>query len=155
MTRHMTQMQAHQITTGLIRTHGLTGWTVKYDRAKRRAGQCNHSLRTISLSLHLMRLRTYDETLNTITHEIAHALVGPRHGHDAVWRRKHRELGGDGKRCFELEGIDPTAPWIGECSHGKQWARYRRPKRLEGWRCRCAGGPSPVVWRHRSQRRAA
>ncbi|ASR87250.1 SprT-like protease [Mycobacterium phage LastHope] len=143
-TRRMSQMEAHQITVGLIREHGLIGWTVAWDNARRRAGQCRYSTRTISLSRALLRQRSYDDTMMTITHEIAHALVGPKHGHNAVWAAKHRELGGNGQRCFEH--LDESAPWMGTCSHGKKFARYRAPKRLDGWRCRCAAGGTPIVW---------
>ncbi|AFQ97386.1 SprT-like protein [Mycobacterium phage Rebeuca] len=149
LTRTMTITQARELTQDLLHEHGLKGWTVRFDNAKRRAGQCSYSTRTISLSRHLLALRSFEDSHNTITHEIAHALVGPGHGHNLVWVRKHRELGGDGKRCFESEGIDPTAPWVGTCSHGKQFARYRQPKRLEGWRCRCRQGSTPVVWEKR------
>ncbi|BBX09472.1 SprT-like domain-containing protein [Mycolicibacterium aichiense] len=143
----MTQAMAHQITVGLIREHGLVGWKVKLDNARRRAGLCDHTNKVISLSKHLMAIRSYEDTMMTITHELAHALVGPRHGHDAVWAAKHRSLGGNGKRCFQLEEVDRTAPWLGTCDHGKQFARYRQPKRLDGWRCRCTAGASPVVWK--------
>ncbi|USL89207.1 SprT-like protease [Mycobacterium phage Poompha] len=146
LTRTMTATQARELTQDLLHEHGLKGWAFKFDNAKRRAGQCSYSARTISLSRHLLAQRSYEDTLNTITHEVAHALVGAGHGHDQVWARKHRELGGDGRRCFEMEGVDPTAPWVGTCGHGKQFARYRQPKRLEGWRCRCRQGSSPVVW---------
>ncbi|ASR87788.1 SprT-like protease [Mycobacterium phage Wintermute] len=150
---HMTQAEARRIATELIRKHGLTGWTVTFDNARRRAGQCRYTTRTISLSKPLMAQRTYAETMNTITHELAHALVGPDHGHDAVWSRKHRELGGDGKRCFEH--FDHTAPWVGTCGHGKQFARYRQPKNLHGWRCRCTKAGSPITWARNAARPAA
>ncbi|ACU41830.1 SprT-like protease [Mycobacterium phage Taquarus] len=146
---HMSEFEAVHITSRLMREHDLIGWTVDLDNARRRAGVCKYNIRVISLSKHLLRLRSYEDTMQTITHEIAHALVGPGHGHDYVWARKHRELGGNGQRCFEMEDIDPTAPWIGTCSHGKQFARYRQPKRLEGWRCRCRPSSSPVVWKKR------
>ncbi|ATE84818.1 SprT-like protease [Mycobacterium phage Chupacabra] len=149
MTRTMTLTQAREVTQDLLHEHGLKGWTVRFDNARRRAGQCNYRDRVISLSRPLMALRSAEDTMQTITHEIAHAIVGHGHGHDQVWARKHRELGGNGKRCFEMEAIDPTAPWIGTCDHGKQFARYRAPKRLEGWRCRCRQGSSPVVWEKR------
>lgn len=149
LTRTMPVAQAREITQELLDEHGLKGWTVRFDNARRRAGQCNYRDRVISLSRPLMALRSDEDTLQTITHEIAHAIVGPGHGHNQVWARKHRELGGNGQRCFEMEGIDPTAPWVGTCSHGKQFARYRQPKRLEGWRCRCPQGSSSVIWEKR------
>ncbi|WRQ08712.1 SprT-like domain-containing protein [Mycobacterium phage miche] len=147
-TRPMSPYEAQRITLDLILQHPkeLGGYTVKLDNAKRRAGQCNHGLRVISLSKYLMAQRSYEDTHNTITHEIAHALVGPGHRHDAVWSRKHRELGGDGKRCFEH--TDEKTPWVGRCPHGKEFGRYRAPKRLEGWRCKCPGSGA-VVWSRR------
>lgn len=148
----MTQAEARCYAEELMRQHGLTerGWSVQFDRAKVRSGQCNYRQQTISLSRHLLSIRSREESINTITHEVAHALVGRGHGHDRVWARKHRELGGDGKRVYQMEGIDPKAPWIAVCGHGKEVAAYhRKPKRLAGWRCRCAEGHSDVVWEDR------
>lgn len=142
-TTTMTPHEAKRLTEELLRTHGLDGWHVHFDNARRRAGACSYGRRQIRLSLPLMAQRPYDATQKTITHEIAHALC-PGHNHDHVWAAKHRELGGDGQRCFEH--VDETAPWVGTCEHGKKFMKYRRPKRLEGWRCRCPQGKSPVVW---------
>ncbi|ACE80005.1 putative SprT-like protein [Mycobacterium phage Pukovnik] len=150
MTRQMTMTEARRIAQDLLTEHGLAafGWTVRFDNARKRAGQCNYRLQVISLSKPLMARRSYEDTKNTITHEIAHALT-PGHHHDYVWARKHRELGGDGKRCFEMEGIDPTAPWVGTCARGKQYARYRAPKRLDGWQCKCGGLRHSLTWEKR------
>ncbi|QJD50378.1 SprT-like protease [Mycobacterium phage MarkPhew] len=142
---HMGMGEARRIATDLIAQHGLVGWVVTFDNARRRAGVCKYGPKTIGLSKPLMAQRSYDDTMQTITHEIAHALVGHAHGHDAVWAAKHRSLGGNGKRCFDH--LDETAPWMGTCSHGKRFAKYRQPKRLDGWRCKCAGtAGSPIVW---------
>jgi predicted SprT family Zn-dependent metalloprotease len=143
---HMTTHEAAKITRELLAVHGLDGWNVTFDNARRRAGACNYSRRLISLSKPLMAQRSREDTHSTITHEIAHALT-PGHKHDRVWAAKHRTLGGDGKRCFEHH--DETAPWVGTCEHGTKYARYRAPKRLEGWRCGCVRGGSPVVWERR------
>lgn len=143
----MTQMEARRIAVKLLRDNGLGDWTVKFDRAKTRAGQCHAGKREISLSAPLLKVRSREESMNTITHEIAHAIVGPRHGHDRVWQRKHRELGGDGKRCFtDTKAIREQAPWIGRCAHGVETGRFRRPKQMHGWRCRCPQGSSEVHW---------
>ncbi|AGK87556.1 SprT-like protein [Mycobacterium phage HINdeR] len=145
--RVMPLADAREITERLMQEHGLKGWTFKFTNAKRTAGICIYRDKTIGLSRYLLAQRPYEESLNTITHEIAHALVGGMHGHDAAWQRKHRELGGDGKRCFEHTDLD--APWIGTCGHGKQFARYRRPKTLVGWRCNCRGKVRTAVeWVH-------
>lgn len=140
---HMTEYQARVAVRNLLDQHGLATWSVTFDNARRRAGLCNYNDRLISLSRPLMSQRTYAETLNTITHEVAHALT-QGHKHDHVWAAKHRSLGGDGLRCFAH--FDETAPWIGTCEHGKQFPKYRQPKGMHGWSCRCPEGKSTITW---------
>jgi hypothetical protein len=149
LTRTMTVNEARVHVLDLIHEHHLLGWRFKLDSAKKRAGRCSYRDQTISLSRYLLAQRSYEDSLNTITHEIAHALVGGLHGHDAVWAAKHRELGGDGKQYFQREGVDMEAPWIGRCAHKEAVAvRYRKPKRLDGWNCNCPEGRSQVEWIH-------
>ncbi|KRD08599.1 hypothetical protein ASE48_08525 [Mycobacterium sp. Root265] len=148
-TEHMTMAQARGEARALLAEHGLVGWTLVFDNAKKRAGQCNYRAKTVSLSRYLMATRSADETRMTLTHEVAHALT-PGHHHDAVWQRKHRELGGNGHRCFQMEGVDPKAPWIGTCSKGTEHARYRAPKSLTGWSCKCNNSAKhPLTWARR------
>lgn len=146
---HLTIAEARKITRELLVKHDLElkGWTVVFDNARTRAGQCQFSRKKISLSKPLLAQLTREDSIDTITHEIAHALVGAGHGHDAVWARKHRELGGSGKRCFAH--FDETAPWIGTCEHGERFAKYRQPKHLYGWTCRCPQGKSLITWENR------
>ncbi|UOW93145.1 SprT-like protease [Mycobacterium phage NoShow] len=132
---HMGRHDAMRITQDLLRQHGLDGWHLTFDNSRRRAGACNYTYRRIQLSLPLMAQRSWADTHMTITHEIAHALT-PGHKHDQVWAAKHRELGGNGQRCFEH--ADDTAPWIGTCAHGKQFSKYRAPKHPDAqYRCKC------------------
>ena len=70
----------------LLEHHGLQGWTVAYDGAKRRAGICRFGPKVLGLSAPLTALHSEAEVRDTILHEIAHAIAGPRHGHDATWR---------------------------------------------------------------------
>lgn len=114
----------------LMNAHGLTdrGWTLKVDRAKARAGRCNYSTRTISLSATLIRIRDESAVHNTILHEIAHALT-PGHHHDAVWRRQHVALGGNGQRC--TDGTTAPARYIGTCPKGHTSKRHRFSKAIK------------------------
>ena len=119
----------------LMRAHGLGGWSVRLDHARRRAGQCDYRRRIISLSRHYVRNAEPAHIRDTILHEIAHALVGPRHGHDAVWRRKAREIGCTAARCHTLTFAE--APWIARCPKGcVETPRHRRRYGLVCVRCR-------------------
>lgn len=83
----------------LMDEHGLTDWDLVFDNAKTRAGVCRPGRREIGLSQPLTKLHADDEVRDTILHEIAHALVGAEHRHDAVWRQKAVEIGSSGERC--------------------------------------------------------
>jgi predicted SprT family Zn-dependent metalloprotease len=101
----MTPTEARQITLRMLAENGLTGWTLRFGTARTQAGLCSYAKRQITLSKVLMAAGHYDSTMDTIAHEVAHAIVGSKHGHDRVWQMKHRELGGNGKRCLEATEI--------------------------------------------------
>jgi predicted SprT family Zn-dependent metalloprotease len=114
----------------LLVRHGLDDWQVAYDNAKRRAGVCRYDSRTIGLSAPLTALHTFDEVRDTILHEIAHALVGPEHGHDASWRRVAKSIGSSGERCVSAESARVQPAWLGVCSAGHLQERHKRPERV-------------------------
>jgi hypothetical protein len=122
---------AYRMGTELLRHHRLDGWTLAFDGAKRRAGVCRYDVRVIGLSAPLTRLHARDEVRETVLHEIAHALVGPRHGHDAVWVAQARAIGGNGRRCVPSDAPTVTAPWLGVCPAGHTAERHRRPERVQ------------------------
>jgi len=136
--------------TRLLRQHGLDGWVVVFDNAKRRAGVCRFADRVIGLSAPLARLHSADEVRETVLHEVAHALAGPQHGHDAVWAAHARRIGSTGERCLSRETPRLPAPWLGVCPAGHTQERHRRPERVQSCR-RC--GPTFSVrhlleWTH-------
>ena len=114
----------------LLREHGLDDWTIVADRAKTRAGVCRFGRRQIGISAPLTVLHSEEEVLDTILHEIAHALVGPQHGHDAVWRAKAREIGCSGERCVSSDAPRVPGDWVGRCPSGHEKTRHRAPTRL-------------------------
>ena len=111
----------------LLIKHNLPNWYFKFDNAKRRYGLCAHSKRTISLSKHLSPLRKKEDIVNTILHEIAHALVGPRNGHNHIWKRKALEIGCDGNRCGNDVRVE--GKWVGSCPNGHSFSKHRKPKK--------------------------
>ena len=132
---------ARNLATTLMMEHGLQaqGWTFKFDNAKRRFGECRHGHKTLSLSQSLVILNDEARVGATMLHEIAHALVGPRHGHDAVWKRKAIELGDDGERYYDTATVKPSAPLRVVCPGGHSWPAYRASLRKRSCR-KCSGG---------------
>lgn len=114
----------------LLREHGLDGWHIVADRAKTRAGVCRYGRRQIGISAPLTTLHDEAEVRDTILHEIAHALVGPEHGHDAVWRAKAIEIGSSGERCVSPDAPRVDGDWVGRCPAGHERSRHRAPTRL-------------------------
>ncbi|WP_340536791.1 SprT-like domain-containing protein [Nocardioides sp. GXZ039] len=114
----------------LLQHHGLGEWTVAFDGAKRRAGICRFGPRVLGLSAPLTVLHTVDEVRDTILHEIAHALAGPSHGHDATWREIAQRIGSSGERCVSPDSAVPVTPWLGSCPAGHTTGRHRRPERV-------------------------
>ncbi len=91
--------------------HGLKarGWTGHLDSALRRFGVCYYAKKRISLSRHLVALNSDEETLDTILHEIAHALAGPEAGHGLQWRTVASRLGADPKGVYDAEEVASVA----------------------------------------------
>ena len=118
----------------LMDQHGLTGWRLVLDNAKTRAGVCRPGRKEIGLSRVLTPLHSEAEVIDTVLHEIAHALVGAEHGHDAVWRAKALQIGCSGARCVSADAARPQAPWTGTCPAGHEVRRHRQPVRVQSCR---------------------
>lgn len=126
----------------LLRCHGLVGWRIVIDRAKTRAGVCRFARREIGLSGPLTALHSPAEVHDTVLHEIAHALAGPQHKHDAVWRAEATRLGCSTRACLPPGAPRVEAPWVGTCPAGHTISRHRRPSR-RGSCSRCGPTYSP------------
>ena len=123
--------KASQLVHNKLVEHELYLWRFEFDNAKRRFGRCNCTKKLITLSRHLVQLNDEATVLETILHEIAHALVGPGHGHDHVWRRKAIEIGSNGQRCYSKNEVNIVkGKYEGTCINcGDKYYRHRRPRR--------------------------
>jgi predicted SprT family Zn-dependent metalloprotease len=123
----------------LLDRHGLGDWSFAFNRRRRSLGYCWYDRRRIELSIYLVERNEAVEIFDTLLHEIAHALVGPGHGHGPVWKRKCLEIGARPVRCGQANM--PAGRWQAQCGTcGKGFHRYRKPKRMKGWFC---GGCGP------------
>lgn len=79
-----------------MQEHGLVEWRyVRNNRMTQTAGRCKRFYKVIELAGWLLDHNTEGEIMQTLLHEIAHALT-PGHGHDRVWKAKCVEIGGKG-----------------------------------------------------------
>ena len=97
----------------LLGRHNLPDWSAHLDDSMRRAGVCKYRGKQISLSRFFLRKASEAEILDTILHEIAHALAGFEHHHDAVWRNIALQIGCSGNRCHDIKFGLPR--WIMFC----------------------------------------
>ncbi len=113
----------------LIALHLDPSWTFAFDTAKTRAGLCNFTSKTISVSRYLASRYEDDEIHQVLLHEVAHAIAGTRAGHGPRWKAVAVDLGYEGRRLHDGAIASELAPWVGACPAGHLHYRYRRPSR--------------------------
>ena len=139
--------EAARLGRRLLDEHGLPDWILVFDRAKRRAGVCRPARKKIGLSGPLTAIHPEDEVRDTILHEIAHALVGPQHGHDQVWRATALRIGCSGQRCSSADAPRVEGDWVGTCPAGHRKTRHRRPERVSACgTCSAATSSIEALW---------
>src|SRR4051812_32181281 len=87
-----------------LNQHGLADWKARISIDHTHfLGLCDYKAKTIFLNGHHIDLNPDVAVINTIKHEVAHALT-PGHNHDMVWEAKARELGCDScKPCSDFD----------------------------------------------------
>lgn len=113
----MQAIKAKQLAIQLMKDNGLgSAWTFQFTNAIRTFGSCNFNKALIKLSKPITELNDEEHVRDTILHEIAHALAGPRAGHGLAWKRIAREIGCNGQRTYSHDTVKtPPKRWIGTC----------------------------------------
>jgi predicted SprT family Zn-dependent metalloprotease len=112
------------------------GWTFTFNNATRCFGICQVGFkagvrfRRIGLSRSLTRLNTEAHVLDTILHEVAHALVGVEANHGPLWQARARLLGATPEACYEAKEVRMPYRWEGVCTKCQTVrARVMRPRK--------------------------
>lgn len=87
--------EVHAFAIDMLAQHNLSDWKIRWNRRAGEAGSASHSNKTITLSAVAVERWDWKEVTALLHHEISHALVGPGHDHDKVWKKKVKELGGE------------------------------------------------------------
>lgn len=118
-----------------MREFGLTDWRFELGSATRTHGCTVYRTKTIRMSRIFIEHNSEEACMNVLLHEIAHALVGPRHHHDAVWQAKALEIGCDGRRTVR-SNVRVEKAWIVECTECRMASKSgRRNTRLICAKC--------------------
>ena len=119
----------------LLQKHRLESWRFGFDHAMRRGGRCTFDRHEISVSEQFAFAASDEEVTDTILHEIAHALVGPKHGHDATWKAMAKRIGCSGHVTHDIDFS--SARWVLTCTTCG-W-REPRLRRRRGLVCKSCG----------------
>ena len=89
----------------LFKQHGLdvSGWRLEFRNYGYLLGSCCYRRQIIALNAFHVDHNAEAIVLDTMLHEIAHALVGPSHGHGQVWKEMARTIGCFPKACGETD----------------------------------------------------
>lgn len=111
----------------------LIGWkgVIDYQPSRRRMGQCRFRRREVGITAWYAEQHADDMVLDTILHEIAHALCWERHhvsGHGRMWKSICREIGAKPERL--VSGVQyRVARYAAVCPKcGNILYRDRKPK---------------------------
>lgn len=129
------------------------GWTLRFDRARRRLGICRwehrgRTVRVISLSKFYAEQGGWAVMEDVARHEIAHAIdyeTRGRSDHGRIWKAIARRVGADPTRLYDGPDVPDTgSKYVGICpSCEKEHPFYRRISRVHACpECcrRCNGG---------------
>ncbi len=129
--------------------HGLAGWTFGLAATKRRLGVCKYRAKRIEIAAYYARNSPPETVLDTLRHEIAHALAGPAAGHGPAWKVVAVRLGATPRSCeSSAEAVVEPGDWRVSCpACGRTFHLYRRPRSLGGYRCKCPAR-SPLTFEY-------
>lgn len=111
----------------------LDEWVFGFDLAQVRGGICRYTKKRITLSVTYCLTAPKEEVLDTVLHEIAHALAGYKAGHGKTWRGVAEIIGCSGEVYHTIKhGQDR---WHGFCPCGKTWKRKKLQRRVRNGTC--------------------
>jgi predicted SprT family Zn-dependent metalloprotease len=100
----------------LLTEYNLDGWSIDIRKLKNYWGYCNYRKKTITLADRLLKFGSDDSFMDTVIHEIAHALTPVDKGHGVEWQTKTASMGGNPSRTGSHPEVPNTYLWRGECS---------------------------------------
>lgn len=117
---------------------GLAGWSFKINSNQRRLGVCKYGEKLIEMSkFHILNHKDAD-VLDTLRHEIAHAVsfidTGKVQHHNVTWQAYAKRIGAKPERC--AKGLsNPPYNFTAQCKNCKRTYGAYRIRRRYTYRC--------------------
>lgn len=89
------ELQAVKIAAKMLVDNGLGDWHLKLKNVKTYHAQTRYKEKLITYNRLSIKLMSKDEFIGVMYHEIAHALVGPKNGHNRTFKSKYWEITGN------------------------------------------------------------
>lgn len=112
----MNRSEIIELARPLMDKYNLGEWKIGFISHPKKAGECDYRTKTLRFSIPVAAARSAEDTRMTVLHEIAHALVGAGHKHDAMWAYTCRSIGGTGEAYWDStpEVRQKVAHYIGD-----------------------------------------
>lgn len=140
----MDLIAAETLAVFLMKRHKLIdkGWTFKYDNAVKRFGVCRFRSKTIGLSKKMVLLNEKEKVMDTILHEIAHAIAGYEAGHGEIWKHVCIQIGAKPNRYYNPAKTNMVElKYYAKCGAcGKEHQKARLVNKLKKRSCKCQVG---------------
>ncbi len=115
--------------------YGLKDWKFRWTDSTKTLGMCWHRTKEIGLSRRYVQLNDAESVLDTIRHEIAHAIVGHAAGHGPLWQAIAIGIGATPRAC--ADDIISAAKYDTNCKCGILHPRHGKPRNAR--ECRQCG----------------
>lgn len=98
----------------LLIENGLSDWTLKINNKRSALAETYFSRKTIMFSKHFMLAADKDQLIGVTLHEVAHALLGPGHGHNREFKKLCEKISPNAD--YAVRSVDvPIRKYLVEC----------------------------------------
>lgn len=127
--------KAQLIARDLMNFHRLENWQFKFSNAVSFFGYCHWSKKLITLSKNLVEMNPEEKVIETILHEIAHAIAPKYAHHGPDWKKAAVSIGCAPIRCYDNTVARPSKRFIGTCPKCSVTIERHRRKTISCSRC--------------------